>query len=107
MAVPEIDVEQLEARQAEGALPVDVRQPDEYAEAPVPGAVLIPLDQLVDRLGEVPSDGAVYVICKSGGRSAAAVDFLLAEGRDAVNVVGGTQAWIASGRPVVTGDTAG
>jgi len=103
MTVPEIDVEELARRREEGAALVDVRRLDEYVEAHVPGAVLIPLDELADRVGDVPDDGPVLVICRSGARSAAAVDFLRGEGFDAVNVAGGTQAWIDSGRPVATG----
>jgi rhodanese-related sulfurtransferase len=49
----------------------------------------------------------LLVICKSGGRSAAAVQALKGAGYDATNVAGGTMAWIDAGRPVVEGPTAG
>lgn len=101
--IPEIDVETLAAK-LEAGLPVfDVRQPDEYEEAHAPGVTLIPLDQVPDRVDDFPADGEVYVICKSGGRSAKAVQFLRQHGVDAVNVAGGTMAWIESGKPVETG----
>jgi rhodanese-related sulfurtransferase len=45
-----------------------------------------------------------YVVCKSGGRSMRACEFLAEQGLDVVNVAGGTMAWIASGRDVVEGD---
>ncbi|WP_436795954.1 rhodanese-like domain-containing protein [Actinospongicola halichondriae] len=103
MDIPAIDVETLSDK-LEAGLPVfDVRQPDEYEEAHAPGVVLVPLDQVPDRVAEFPTDGEVYVICKSGGRSAKAVEFLRAKGVDAVNVAGGTMAWIEAGKPVESG----
>ena len=106
MSIPEITVEELAARLTAdpGAALVDVRQPDEYVEAHVPGARLIPLNDVPDRLADFPTDGDVLVICRSGGRSLAACDFLTANGVAAVNVAGGTLAWIESGREVVTGE---
>ncbi|MBA3956347.1 MAG: rhodanese-like domain-containing protein, partial [Acidimicrobiia bacterium] len=77
---PEIDVERLAELQAEGVWVLDVRQPDEYEAGHVPGAVLLPLDQLGARIDEVPRDEHLYVICKSGGRSAAAVEALTGAG---------------------------
>jgi rhodanese-related sulfurtransferase len=82
---------------------VDVRNPDEYEVAHVPGAHLVPLAELDQRTAEIPKDRTVHVICKSGGRSARAVDFLNASGWDTVNVLGGTDGWIAAGRPVDEG----
>ncbi|MEL7206793.1 MAG: rhodanese-like domain-containing protein, partial [Actinomycetota bacterium] len=102
MEIPEIDVEELARRRQQGAPLLDVRQPEEFEEARVPGAVLVPLDQLPDRLDEVP-DGDLLVICKMGGRSAKAVEFLASQGRDATNVAGGTMAWIDAGHPVDRG----
>ena len=106
-SVPEIDVAELARRHAEGAYVLDVRQPDEYEAGHVPGAVLVPLDQLEDRQAEVPRDVPLLVICKSGGRSAAAVRALVAAGYDATNVAGGTMAWIDAGQPVVEGSAEG
>ncbi len=98
-----VDVTELAARMADGAVTIDVRQDDEYVEAHAPGVRLIPLDQVPDRLGEVPTEGTVYVICKSGGRSAKAVEFYRANGIDAVNVAGGTMGWIEAGFDVERG----
>ncbi len=105
--VPEVDVDQLEAARAEGAPVIDVRQPDEYDAAHVPGARLIPLNEVAARVQEVPSEGTVYVICQSGSRSARATDFLRRQGIDAQNVAGGTKAWVESGRDVVRGPQPG
>lgn len=106
-AVPEIDVEELARRKDGGAFVLDVRQPDEYEAGHVPGAVLVPLDQLEGRLGELPKGAPLLVICKSGGRSAIAVSALAGAGYDATNVAGGTMAWIESGHPVAEGPGAG
>jgi rhodanese-related sulfurtransferase len=103
VSVPEIDVDALAALQPGGASIIDVREVDEYRDGHVAGAVLIPLGQVSDRVAEVPTDSPVYVICKSGGRSLRAAEWLIAQGVDASNVVGGTMAWIGSGRPVVVG----
>ena len=101
-AVPEIDIAELARRHAAGAPIIDVRNRDEYVEGHVPGAVLIPLGELGSRWQEVP-DGEVLVICKSGARSAKAVEALNGAGRTTINVAGGTTAWIDAGHPVVTG----
>lgn len=101
--VPAIDIATLRERLDEGAPLIDVREPDEYTEARAPGARLVPLGQLPDRMGEIPTDQTVYVICRSGGRSAKAVEHLRANGVDAVNVAGGTMAWIEAGHTVETG----
>ena len=107
MNVPEIDVDTLAERQEAGSVIIDVRTPEEYVEGHVPGARLIPLDEVQDRVAEVPTDQPVLVICKLGGRSLKASEFFVAQGIDATNVAGGTMAWIESGRPVVTGDQPG
>lgn len=99
----QVDVAALEQALAAGAPLVDVREADEYAQARVPGAVLVPLSEFTARLGDVPSADTVYVICAKGGRSAQVVEYLTATGVDAVNVAGGTDAWIASGRRVESG----
>ena len=104
MDVPEIDVEQLAGLVADGALVVDVRNPDEYVEGHVPGATLIPLGEVPDRTDEIPTDRPVYVICAVGGRSARASEYLIGLGVDANNVAGGTKARIAAGFDVNGGE---
>jgi rhodanese-related sulfurtransferase len=104
VAVPEIDVAQLARLTAEGAYVLDVRNPDEHTEAHVPGVTLIPLPEVPDRAGEVPTDRPVYVICAAGGRSRKAAELLIGHGVDATNVAGGTNAWIEAGNPVSRGD---
>lgn len=82
---------------------IDVREPMEYRSGHVPGAELIPLGQLADKLSRVPTDGAVYVICASGNRSMAATERLRTAGIEAYSVAGGTSAWATAGRQIVTG----
>ena len=106
MTVPEIDVAELAAL-PEGTVLIDVREPDEWAEAHVPFARHIPLGDLTERVDEVPTDDTVYVICKMGGRSLRAAEYLIGQGIDAVNVAGGTQAWISAGETVDAGEAAG
>jgi rhodanese-related sulfurtransferase len=102
--VREITIEQFAAaHQDSAAFILDVREGREYLQGHVPGAVLIPMSQLTSRLGEVPKDLPVHVICRSGNRSASMASFLERAGVDAYSVAGGTDAWMRSGRPVVTG----
>jgi molybdopterin-guanine dinucleotide biosynthesis protein A/rhodanese-related sulfurtransferase len=86
------------ARDAETVL-IDVREPDEWAEVRASGARHLPLGELEARVGEVPTDRPVYVICRSGARSQRAALFLRGAGVDAANVAGGTLAWAEAGLP--------
>lgn len=103
----EIDVDELAARLDGGAIVIDVREADEYESGHVPGARFLPLSELQNRSGEVPADEPVLIICKSGGRSMRACQFLAPLGHDVTNVAGGTMAWVDSGREVVTGIAGG
>lgn len=108
VTVQEVDTETFEEAWRSGASVLDVRNPDEYQEKHVPGAVLVPLPQLADRIGDVPEGRPLYVICAKGGRSMQAATAMKAKlGWDVVNVAGGTEAWAAEGRPLATGDEPG
>ena len=104
MDVPEIDVDEAAARQAGGTPVIDVREPDEYIEGHVTGAPLIPVGDVVERVDEIPAEGEVLIICKSGARSRRVAEFLRGQGVDAINVGGGTMAWIDAGHPITVGD---
>jgi rhodanese-related sulfurtransferase len=86
------------------ALLLDVRTPGEFAEAHVPGARLLPLDDLDPaafqrELGDAARP--VYVLCHSGGRARKAIDKLERAGvLGCVLVTGGTQGWMDAGLPV-------
>lgn len=89
---------------AEGFTLIDVREDDEWAAGHAPGAVHIPLGELPNRteeLSKLPDDKPLYIVCRSGGRSARATAWLNASGWDAVNVAGGMKSWHTEGRPVV------
>jgi rhodanese-related sulfurtransferase len=101
--IAEINVRELAAAQRAGALVLDVREPSEYMDGHVPGAKLVPLGSLPDRIGELPRQERIYVICASGNRSRTAAALLSAAGLSARSVSGGTNAWVASGAPVVRG----
>jgi rhodanese-related sulfurtransferase len=105
--IAEIRVEELKPLSDAGAVVVDVRMPDEYAEAHLPGALLIPLPEIPERHDEIPAADTVYVICRSGARSMKACEFLAGAGRDAINVAGGTMAWLEAGYPAATGPEPG
>ncbi len=80
---------------------IDVRQPEEYAAGHIPGARLIPLGELPDRLEEIPQDERVVVVCRSGNRSSRAQRILAEEGFDyAHNMLGGMNAWQQAGYDV-------
>lgn len=73
---------------------VDVREPDEVATGTLPGAVNIPLGTLPGRVGELDPSRRVVLLCRSGGRSTQAAEFLTASGfGDVVNLAGGMLAW--------------
>lgn len=96
----ETDIDQAASAVAEKAALLDVREPAEYREGHIPGAVNIPMGQLTARLAELDREQPVYVVCASGNRSSVMTEVLTAAGFDAINVAGGTSAWIRSGRPV-------
>ncbi|WP_180541268.1 molybdopterin-synthase adenylyltransferase MoeB [Nevskia soli] len=92
----EIDVTEVKQKIDRGAdfVLVDVREPHEYQIASIPQAKLIPLGELGRRLGELDPDDEIVVHCKSGGRSAKAVEFLRQQGfKDVSNMRGGILAW--------------
>ncbi|THA26725.1 rhodanese-like domain-containing protein [Streptomyces sp. RKND-216] len=97
--VREVTVEELAAARERGVRVLDVRSPQEYAQGHVPGAVNVPLEELLADPASAGSDG-VHVVCQSGRRSLEAARALEQSGVTAVSVAGGTSAWIESGREV-------
>jgi rhodanese-related sulfurtransferase len=96
--VPQIPVTGL----PEEAVLLDVREDDEWSAGHAPGATHIPMGEVAGRLDDLPDASPVYVVCRSGGRSARVTQFLNANGWDAVNVDGGMSAWARAGRPLVS-----
>jgi rhodanese-related sulfurtransferase len=97
-ALPEVPAETV----PDEAWLLDVREDDEWDAGHVPGAAHIPLGQLGTRTDELPQDEEIYVICRTGTRSARVTQALNGAGWQAVNVAGGMQDWVAAGRPMVT-----
>ncbi|BDO43054.1 rhodanese-like domain-containing protein [Cellulomonas sp. NTE-D12] len=102
----EVDLAAFAAAHADGALVIDVREPHEYVDGHVPGARLLPVDHVPLRTTELPRRERVYVVCESGNRARSVVGMLRAQGLDALSLRGGTAAWRAEGRPLVTGPRA-
>ncbi|SJM57719.1 Rhodanese-related sulfurtransferase [Actinomycetales bacterium JB111] len=108
MAIPDepttIEVADLPSETIpEGYLLLDVREDDEWEAGHAPGAVHIPLADLPDRVEELGEED-VLVVCRAGGRSAQAAQWLTANGFNAWNVMGGMQDWAAAGREIVSSD---
>jgi len=100
----EVSLDQAEDLRAEGATVVDVRRPDERVLKHIPGSLHIPLDELGDRVSEVPP-GRVLVVCAKGVRSAIGASVIeKATGRtDISSIAGGTDGWEAADKPIDRG----
>lgn len=93
---PEITTDELQQKLERGEKLnlVDVREQDEWEAGHIAQARLIPLSEIQDRIDDFPRDGEeTFIICRSGGRSARACEFLQANGLSVVNVKGGMLAW--------------
>lgn len=84
------------------AVLVDVREEYEWEAGHVAGAVHLPLSLVPTRLGELPRDRRIVVVCRSGRRSAGVTDLLTGSAFDAVNLDGGLLAWVEAGLPLET-----
>lgn len=90
---------------SEDAYLLDVREQDEWTAGHAPGAHHVPMMEIPVRLAEVPMDGEVVVVCRSGVRSGQVVAYLQRNGWDNVsNLAGGMEDWQAAGRPLVSDD---
>jgi rhodanese-related sulfurtransferase len=89
---PQIAVDELSQVAADTYL-VDVRMPDEFAAGHIPGAVNIPLDDLRERLAELPANRPIVAYCQVGMRGYLATRILLQEGRKVQNVSGGYRSY--------------
>ncbi len=85
---------------------IDVREVGEYTQGHVPDAALIVLNTIANRSDEFPSTGDVYIICRLGGRSAQAIQFLEQNHghQNLINVTGGTMAWMEANYPIEQGE---
>ena len=85
-----------------GSYLLDVREDDEWAAGHAPEAVHIPVGALAGRAAEIPQDREVFIICRSGARSAYAAQALAGAGWKTVNVADGMTGWAVAGRPMVS-----
>jgi rhodanese-related sulfurtransferase len=86
------------------AVLIDVRTPEEFAQGHIEGALNIDVESgaFAAAIADLPTDGNYVVYCRSGNRSAVAVDQMQAAGFTEVYDMGGIQAWMAAGNPIVT-----
>ncbi len=100
----EISVAQTAEKRDQGAFILDVRQPEEWQQFHIPGATLIPLGELPNRLNEVPKNKEIVVVCRTGHRSAQGRDILLNAGFPWVtSMAGGITQWQAQGLAIASG----
>ena len=105
VALPaEISVDEAYTKYQQGTFLLDVRTPEEWEEYHAPETTLIPLDELPNRLNELPRDQEIVVVCRSGNRSQVGRDTLLDAGFNQVtSMAGGLNQWRAAGYPTVSG----
>lgn len=100
--IPSVSVSEL----PDDVVMVDVRESDEWTAGHAPGAVHVPLGEVPSRLGDLPEiDEPLAIVCRSGGRSGRAVEWLVQQGFEVVNVEGGMRAWHAAGKEMITDET--
>jgi len=95
-----VQVDEFSKRRADFHL-LDVREDDEWTAGHIDGAQHIPLGELAARLGELPKERTIVAVCRSGGRSEAAVRGLRKLGHEAENLEGGVNAWDRAKLPLV------
>jgi rhodanese-related sulfurtransferase len=91
---------------SETATVIDVRNKDEYEEGHVAGATWLPVEELMPRFDELPTDGKLLFICQVGARSGLAAEYAAAMGADSdrlFNIEVGTPGWMSAGLPIDTG----
>ncbi|MBN2045548.1 MAG: rhodanese-like domain-containing protein [Anaerolineales bacterium] len=96
----EVTVQEAYEAYQEDTFILDVRTQEEWDAGHIPGATLIPLDDLGNRISELPRGEDIVVICRSGNRSAVGRDILLSAGFENVtSVAGGFNQWVSNGYP--------
>jgi len=100
----EISVDQAALKRNQGAYVLDVRERSEWDQFHIPGAALIPLGDLPNRLVDVPKDREIVVVCRSGNRSATGRDILFKAGyKQVTSMAGGVTEWQFKKLPIATG----
>ena len=91
----------------ENTVVVDVRRDDEWVTGHVTGAIHVPVDDLTDRMDQVPEGKKVLFICAAGVRSGLACEMAASMGYDTenlYNIEDGTPSWVAGGHPTSYGN---
>lgn len=98
--IPQISPQELESQLQKGSpvVVIDVRTTPEFRSGHIPGSKLIPLQEIAQRLDEIPKGQRVVTVCHSGSRSRLAARQLIRAGYDVYNMAGGMMRW--SGRTV-------
>jgi rhodanese-related sulfurtransferase len=100
--VPDLTVTEARRALVAGDLVIlDCREAQEHAAQHVPGTILLPMSELIERIDEVPTDEPLAILCRSGNRSGQVADYLNAQGEwgEVANIEGGILAWAAEGLP--------
>jgi hydroxyacylglutathione hydrolase/adenylyltransferase/sulfurtransferase len=100
----ELSPEDAAAMVADGARLIDVRQDYEWEAGRIEGATHIPLEQLPAQAEQIGRERPIVFQCRSGSRSALAMQVFREAGYEAFNLSGGLQAWVASEREIVPAD---
>ncbi len=87
-----VTIEELLQNQKSDTKLVDIRESYEYAKGHVPTSINIPMSEIMDHLSELKSGD--YIICQSGARSTQTCQWLVGQGIDVINVLGGTSAYL-------------
>ncbi len=104
-AVPKLTAVELSEKLKFGKHPlvVDVRQPEEFRQAHIAGAKLIPLGEFRKHMKELPQGREIVCVCATGNRSASAAKALAKEGFTVFDLQGGMLAWRRAKLPVQKG----
>ena len=100
--IDNVDVARAVVLLSEGALLLDVREDDEWDAGHAAGARHVALSSVPDVMDDLPRGRVIVCVCRSGGRSARAGQFLAEQGFDVVNLEGGMAAWHRAGEPMVS-----
>lgn len=100
--IANVNVEEACELVEDGALLLDVREDSEWDLGHAPEALHIALAEVPDRVGDLEQGRQIVCVCRSGGRSMRAGQFLADQGFDVVNLEGGMTAWAQQGKPLVS-----
>ena len=102
--ITEVTLEQAQSKISESDFLIDVREPQEFSQGHLPGAVNIPRGLLEFQIGDTPAlsdrSKSLVLYCKSSGRAALSAQVLISMGyANVVSIAGGIDAWVAAGLP--------